>query len=181
MSGAITLLTGPSGSGKTTLCRELAAKAAGAGHQVAGIVSPARFEGRHKLGIDALDLRSGEVRPLARRPAAGVDDRPPPWSFQEATLAWGDEILRNAVPCALLVVDELGPLEWRDGRGWPSGLAAVDSRAFEHALVVVRPSLIALATARWPLATVVHAAEERAHAHLRSLFGRESSAPDSPR
>jgi hypothetical protein len=51
--------------------------------------------------------------------------------------------------------DELGPLEWQHGQGWSAGLAAVETRAFLTALVVVRPSLVELAQARWPDAEVL--------------------------
>ena len=181
MPSSITLLTGPGGSGKTTLCRELAASAAAAGREVAGLVSPARLEHGCKIGIDALDLRSGEVRPLARRPAPVAGAPPRPWTFDEATLAWGDALLVAAIPVSLLVVDELGPLEWREGRGWFSGLAVVDSGAFDHAVAVVRPSLIPLATARWPEAEVIQATEEDARRRMAAFLPEFPSPWAAPR
>lgn len=61
----ITLVTGAIGCGKTTYCRTQIDAARSAGLEVAGVLSPARFEQGIKVGIDALDLRSGELRPLA--------------------------------------------------------------------------------------------------------------------
>jgi hypothetical protein len=170
MPGAIVLLSGASGSGKTTLCREALEAARAAGRSVAGILSPARFAEGSKSGIDALDPRTGESRPLASRPALTGAERAP-WRFEAGTLAWGDGLLATATPCDLLVVDELGPLEWLEGRGWTGGLVAADSGAYACALVVVRPSLLERARARWPAAAVVRAGEEGARARLLVRLG----------
>jgi hypothetical protein len=70
-------------------------------------------------------------------------------------MAWGNDVLGAATPCDLLIVDELGPLEFERNRGWTDGLAAVDSGDYRHALVVVRPQLLPAARARWPHAQVV--------------------------
>lgn len=155
--GALTLLTGPRGCGKTTACLSLLERARTAGLDVAGLVSPAIFEGKQKVGIEALDIRTGRSRRLAQ---ANNGDSPaglstPGWIFDEAVMAWGNAVLQAATPCDWLIVDELGPLEWEQGRGWTAGLAAVDSGAYNRTVVVVRPELLPLALARWPQAGVV--------------------------
>ena len=130
-----------------------------------------------KVAIDLVDLRTEERRRLAevRRP-----DEPGTatqrWRFDEAVLAWGNEVLRaahaeaadvaapgaaivgtpaGAVAPDLLVVDELGPLEFARGVGLTEGLAAVDAGRYAVACVVVRPALVDEALRRWPDATVV--------------------------
>jgi hypothetical protein len=60
----------------------------------------------------------------------------------------------QAVPCGLLVVDELGPLEFERAQGWLSGLTALDSGEYELGLVVIRPELMGAALARWPEAGI---------------------------
>jgi hypothetical protein len=77
------------------------------------------------------------------------------WILDETVMAWGNVVLQAATPCDLLIVDELGPLEWEQGRGWLAGLAAVDSGAYGRAVIVVRPELLALALARWSHAGVI--------------------------
>ena len=57
-------------------------------------------------------------------------------------LIWGNHVLSNSTPCDLLVVDELGPLEIDRGTGWQAGLAAVDSKEYAVAVVVVRAELL---------------------------------------
>ncbi|MFN3334166.1 MAG: nucleoside-triphosphatase [Caldilinea sp.] len=155
--GRIILVTGAIGCGKTTYCRTEIDAARRAGLDVAGVLSPARFEQGVKVGIDALDLRSRELRPLAHLRSAAADATgvvTQRWRFDAETLAWANQALATATPCDLLVVDELGPLELEQGRGWTAGLAAIDTRAFDAALVVVRHSLIAQALVRWPDAGV---------------------------
>lgn len=155
--GQIILITGPIGSGKTTYCAQRVAVARAGGWDVAGVLSAAHFDGAIKIGIDVVDLRSGERRHLARLRAPASDPRATDigiatqrWVFDTVVLNWGNQVLATSTPCDLLVVDELGPLEWEQGQGWMTGLVAVDTRAFVTALVVVRPSLVELALARWP-------------------------------
>ena len=61
----------------------------------------------------------------------------------------------GAVAPDLLVVDELGPLEFARGVGLTEGLTAVDAGRYAVACVVVRPALVDEALRRWPDATVV--------------------------
>lgn len=161
--GQIVIVTGPSCSGKTTYCARRVAEARAAGWDVAGVLSPARFAGAEKVGIDAVDLRSGERRALAglRSPGTDAQVKQPSaivtirWTFDVEALAWGNRLFTGSTPCDLLIVDELGPLEWLHGQGWIAGIDAVETRAFATALVVVRPSLVELAQARWPDAKVL--------------------------
>src|SRR5262249_15843228 len=71
------------------------------------------------------------------------------WLFCEETLPWGSEVLERSVPTDVLVVDELGVLEFERGEGWLSGLRAIDSRQYRFAWVSVRPSLLQNAKDRW--------------------------------
>lgn len=157
------LVTGERGAGKTLFCRAVvdAARAGPGTPDVAGIVSPGVYEGGVQVGIEAEDLRTGRRRLLAQIRGPGeapLSEATRLWRFDLETLAWGNEVLASAVPCDLLLVDELGPLELEQGGGWPAGLAAADSGDFRAALVVVRPRLLPAARRRWPEAEVVEAA-----------------------
>jgi nucleoside-triphosphatase THEP1 len=169
----LAIITGHRGSGKTALCRRLADRARATAWDVAGILSPAVLAGGEKVAIEALDLRSGERRLLARRrqgdsSASGL--LTPAWAFDEATTAWGNSVLQRATPCDLLIVDELGVLEMERNLGWTAGLAAVSAGQYRYALVVVRPQLLDTALTRWPHAQVVDVMSDGDLAYLERLL-----------
>jgi nucleoside-triphosphatase len=158
MSGHTFLLSGWRGVGKTALCEQVVLAARQASWDVAGLISPPDFSGEKKVGILVEDLRTGERRPLARLPGFGDDNLSsltPAWVFDPVQLAWGDTVLHAAVPCDLLVIDELGPLELLSDEGWQAGVNAIDSGSYRMALVVVRPELLDAACRRWPQAETI--------------------------
>jgi nucleoside-triphosphatase len=152
------ILTGETGCGKTRMCKAVADGLRDRGRRVAGVLSPGVWAGDQKVAIDALDLRSGEVRRLADRAGAGCDAEGPAtrgWHFHASTLAWCNLLLANAGDPDLLVVDELGPLEFGRNEGLVRGMQAVDAGCFRMGMMVVRPQLLELALARWPDARVL--------------------------
>jgi len=159
------IVTGARGSGKSRWCAALVASARARGLRVAGVASPAVLEGGalvgqgvRKVAIDLVDLASEERRRLAVvRRADEPGTATQRWRFDEDALAWGNERLRAAAGADvdLLVVDELGPLEFVRGVGFTEGLAAIDAGAYTVACVVVRPALVDEALRRWPDATVL--------------------------
>lgn len=142
------LITGGRGAGKTTLCAGLAQAARAAGWQVRGLLSHAVFEGDIRAQINVEDLSSGENRALAMRsniPTPGSRH----WQFDPAAVAWGNSVLQRSLPCDLLIVDELGPLEFEQEQGWQAAFPALDSAQYEIAVVVVRAELLPHALLRW--------------------------------
>ena len=78
--------------------------------RVGGVISPAVFEGGNKVAIDALDLKSGTRKRLAElKTSHQTDLETQRWSFYTEVVDWGNKILEEAVPCDLLIIDELGP------------------------------------------------------------------------
>ncbi|MGV3614685.1 MAG: nucleoside-triphosphatase [Fimbriimonas sp.] len=153
----ITIISGASGSGKTRLCEAAVAACRARGVDVAGVVSRSEYEGEEKVRLYCQCVRGGE-RWLAER-----TDRPVPfqgpttkcWAFDAATIGWANECLDAATPAQVLVIDEIGPLEFGRGEGFLSALTLLDAGDFGHALVVVRPGLTEAALKRWPHAEVV--------------------------
>jgi nucleoside-triphosphatase len=144
----VVLLTGERGAGKTQLCQQVVARARQAGYSCAGVLSPAVILQGEKVGIDLIDVATGEERLLAEADRAGGEVRWGRYRFVRATLEWAGESLRGATPCDLLVVDELGPLELKLGQGLVGALDVLEEGAFSLALVVVRPELVDEVTER---------------------------------
>ncbi len=147
----LTLLTGGRGSGKTRWCLHLLAQARASGIAVAGVVSPPVYTAGHKTGIDLQDVASGACRRLAERPAPGESGTAGlGWRFDPQALRWGNMLLAQLPPCDVLLIDELGPLEFRGEGGFLAGFQAIAAQQYRLALVVVRPELIDIARERWP-------------------------------
>jgi len=144
VSPAIVVVTGPKESGKSTFCRELARTGVEAGLDVAGIVTtkegpPARvtagpaapWGGPAAGRLVVTNLRTGRQSLLG----AWTGTR---WAMEEAGLAAGREALAAAVPCDLLIIDEIGRLELDHGRGWPEAFKLLAQGGFGQAVVTVR-------------------------------------------
>lgn len=129
--------------GKSTVCREAAARARAGGHACGGIVTLSRPDGSR----DVLDVGSGDVRRLTLAPGASGGVVQGRFRFDPRVVAWGNGLLAAAVPCDLLVVDELGPLEIERGAGWVRAFDVLREGDFALAVVVVRPELVARAQA----------------------------------
>jgi nucleoside-triphosphatase THEP1 len=164
------LLTGLIGEGKTTFCRHLAQYARDLGWQVAGLLSPAWMDRDKKIGILAENLRNGEQHTLATtasQPHTGLQLGP--WHFNERVLDWGNQVITESSPCDLLIVDELGPLEFNRQVGLTAAFEVLSVGLYRVGCVVIRPSLLEAALARWPCAQPIDISEASVQKLLPSL------------
>jgi iron complex transport system ATP-binding protein len=152
------LVTGLSGAGKTTWCKQLAKLACNQNLSVGGILSPGLYRDGKKVGIGVVDLQSGEERQLAHlHDKEKTSLSTPRWSFNQEVMGWADLILKDlSSPLDLLIIDELGPLEFLRNEGLTSGLELIDKKNYKTACVVVRSSLLPKALQRWPDALVIN-------------------------
>jgi nucleoside-triphosphatase THEP1 len=149
----ITIVSGDIESGKTSYCNNVATELDERGWDVRGVISPAVFDGETKIAIDAVDISTAEQRRLADLRSNNTSTSGPTtkrWAFYAETIDWCNDVLKRSTPCDLLVVDELGPLEFEQSSGLLEGLVAVDTRLYQHAIVVVRSHLLDQARSRWP-------------------------------
>jgi len=137
----ISILTGGVGAGKTrSLCGILSALQS-LGVLAAGFVSERVFMDGALAGYDLIDAAGGRRLPFLRRASGPEGDRVGPWRIDPAGLAAAAEIIRTSEPGALLIVDELGPIEL-EGRGhWPA-LSAVLDLPGRRFLLVIRDSCL---------------------------------------
>lgn len=155
--GRLILLSGEFDAGKTTLLLMLQDELKSSGLKVTGVISPPILKDGEKVGIGLQDLASATTRQLAVLRARAGDSAisTKRWSFLPEGMADANRFLADATPCDVLIIDELGPLEFEGQAGWTNGLAAIDSRQYALAICVVRPSLIEIARSRWPQAQVI--------------------------
>lgn len=165
------ILSGARGAGKTTLLQKALSKLQDMDCDIAGILSqPVEVKGK-KIAIDGLDLRGGVISRLAVRNTTGKGNlKTNNWAFDPVAMRWADEVLANSTPCDLLVVDELGVLEFERGQGWLSGLKALADKKYQVAIVVIRPELIAQAHARWNITAMIEVTSENRSAAFENLL-----------
>jgi nucleoside-triphosphatase THEP1 len=152
----IWIVTGPIQAGKTHFCMCLIGQAQAKGLNLAGVICPPVFIGEKKTAISIEDVKSHTRKTLATaRTSKKEGIFTEAWDFDEEVLKWGNQILAETEGSDLLIVDELGPLEFNRGQGWQNGLLAIDKGEFKTAVVVIRPSLVETASNRWPFAKVI--------------------------
>jgi len=178
VSKHILILTGQRGGGKTTVCRQVVAQAQAAGFACGGLLTP-NLDGSDQRVV--VDVRSGESRPLTTNDGEITLGR---FRFDPAALEWGTQRLADAVPCDLLVVDEIGPLEIERQQGWSLALDLLRGHQFRLALVVVRPELIEAVQMRLPtsaptVVTVTPDNRDLLPVELADLLKREAATMSS--
>jgi nucleoside-triphosphatase THEP1 len=109
--------------------------------RVAGVLTLPRAVGGRVVGLDVRDVRTGAVRPLAELVYPAVDAEAGKWRFHDEGLAWGSSLIEESGPCDVLCLDELGPLELLEGKGWSVAFEVLRAGEYWLALVVVRLAL----------------------------------------
>jgi nucleoside-triphosphatase THEP1 len=175
MATSIIVLTGERGAGKSTACRETVTLAQAKDYTCGGIITLA-LPGDE---LDVLDVGNSETRRLTLPPDAKPAIIQGRFHFSYETIGWGNMALAHATPCQLLVVDELGPLEIEQDKGWTKAFGVLHRGDFALALVVVRPELIVKAQLRLPstAATVLTVTPENRDNLPSILLGMLQTTP----
>jgi nucleoside-triphosphatase THEP1 len=161
----LVVISGPSGSGKTRACLELVEILCGFGKSASGLISSPVFENNLKVAIDLIAIHSGdrlrlatlrEVSPVPHEEDRGAFIDYGRWRFDPDAFAWGNSIIGDLPTSHCLIIDELGPIEFRQGSGLQAGMSLLDRRQNPPAFVVVREELVPSALQRWPWGMVVN-------------------------
>ena len=142
-SGEVVVITGWRDAGKTNYCQQAAQTFRTAGFSVSGLLSPGRFVQKQKTGFFALDWSSQETRLVASSvPGELSGIQLGPWTFVEQVFAWGNRCLQQSDGADVLIIDELGPLEFNRQTGWIASFDLLRRKKYRLALVVVRPECL---------------------------------------
>ncbi len=130
-------------SGKTSFLFEFIKEVSAYGLQVQGVIEAGIFEGNQKVAIEAMDLAAGESRMLARLSSeAATDMHFGDWAFFTETFDWANERLSKVGTPDVFILDEVGPLELRQGRGLQTGLRVMSAREYRIGILTVRPKCL---------------------------------------
>jgi nucleoside-triphosphatase len=141
--GKITVITGGRGIGKTTYCSQVIEAARKAGLSVRGLLSPGRFSEGKKNGIFLTDLGSGETRLLASSLPQEIEGLSfGYWVFDQKVLEWGNQCLIQSKGADILIIDELGYLEFNLKVGLISSFDLLRGQDYGMAMVIIRPELL---------------------------------------
>jgi nucleoside-triphosphatase THEP1 len=143
-NGNIIVVSGWRGVGKTTYCQQAVDEYRKAGLIVSGLLSPSRFDSNHrKNGFFALDLTSYESRLVASLiPNEFEGIQFGSWTFDPKVFDWGNQCLQQAIGADVLVIDELGFLEFDLKIGWTASFDILRRKNYRLAIVVIRPECI---------------------------------------
>jgi nucleoside-triphosphatase THEP1 len=137
----IVILTGDVGSGKTTFLSGFLKIPASRSLALDGFLGPRISEKDHLLGYDLVAVRDGRRFPFMRRANEPSRTAVGSWRLVDHALDAAAVIIRGSRPEAVLIVDELGPLEL-EGRGHGPALAAVLNQPGRRFLFVIRTSCL---------------------------------------
>jgi len=154
--GKINLIIGERDVGKTILCSNLIENLKFMGYSVAGIISPGLYHNDVKVGINALNIKSGENIKLADySPGWDIENPLRIWKMNSDAIPWGNDVLKKSIPCDVLIIDEIGYLEFEKNCGWNKSFKILDDNGFKIAFVVVRINLLKAARSHWDKAQIL--------------------------
>ena len=156
------VLYGASQTGKTSYLLKLIEYYQSIGLDVKGILSPAVFHNGEKVGILVKDVFSGEEVSLAARRPVPVQNvlNKLNFIFDDEAINWGRTVLKSALPADVFIVDEIGPLELKMGKGWKEAIGQIILQQYRLCIVVLRESLHELVKDKWPVTEWIEYSDE---------------------
>ncbi len=171
----VIVLTGRPGTGKTTVLEQIIEQLNRSASEVAGLIQPGEFRDGAKIGFFVRDLQTGEEAPLARRTSRESGQHGTGFQFDQAGLNLARQALASAPEGAVLVVDELGPVELRGKGHMPALRQALALRPPRVLILVVRrhlvPALLAALSATDAYVVDVESEGDEAVARVVGLVG----------
>ena len=137
----ILILTGTVHSGKTTFLKRVVYELKKQKIEIDGFLSETVLENQEVIGYDLCDIKKEEAIPFIRKEGERDWQRIGPFFFIPQGLTRAKEIIFRGKESALLIVDEVGPLEL-GGKGlWPA-LKEVIFNPSKRSILVVRAGIL---------------------------------------
>ena len=70
-------------------------------------------------------------------------------------IPWGNDVLNYSIPCDVLIIDEIGYLEFEKNSGWNNSFKILREKEFKIAFIVVRIDFIGAALSYWEKAQIL--------------------------
>ena len=157
------VMTGQIQTGKTTWLKGFLKEAANADVRIDGLITPAIFENGEKTGIEARLLPQDENFLLAKKRYFDGGEggshnfkqqvfdgkKKLGYDFSDNAMQRINKHFATCFGAHNFLVDEIGPLEMMQGKGYVEAMRLLDERAADNAIAVIRPSLLDAARKRW--------------------------------
>jgi nucleoside-triphosphatase THEP1 len=148
----IFIVTGDRASGKTSLLTALTGEFQQRQHKIGGILSPVVWMDSNRIGYDVINIQNGKRVPLCRNEPDGTGIKIGEWIFRDDGIQFGQTALdpSSLIPCDLVIIDEVGPLEL-DNKVWATSIDRLIHSSTCPIILVVREHLIERVQDRWSL------------------------------
>ncbi len=148
----IFIVTGDRASGKTSLLTALTGEFRRRQRSVGGILSPVVWMDSKRIGYDVINIQNGKRVPLCRNEPDGTGIKIGEWIFRDDGIQFGQTALdpSSLIPCDLVIIDEVGPLEL-DNKVWATSIDQLIHSSTCPIILVVREHLIERVQDRWSL------------------------------
>ncbi len=151
----IFIISGVVHSGKTSAAKIVVQLLRSRGLRLRGFFSAGDTDGSDRSAYYIEDVLSGERKILCDETPMPDGFRAGRFFFSEEGIAWGRSLLERSVHdrADFVVIDEIGPLEIRDG-GWAPAIGHLLSRSRTPHIWVVRERLTDLVVRKWSVGDV---------------------------
>lgn len=154
----IIIITGIKNSGKTSLCKEVATYCRTCHVDINGFLSPGVITSGEKSAVMVEDVILQKRTMLARKISTHhhADFVFGQWCFYNAGFSFGKEILNRIEACDVLMIDEIGPLEFEHQTGWHNCFERLHTIRYQLAIITMRKIYVERITSQFPDTSLIN-------------------------
>ncbi len=152
---SIFVVTGEIQQGKTTFVQEIVALLKGQGYRIGGFIAPGIHPDGKRVGFELMDIETNQRFPLCTIESISGATQIGNYYFFEEGIKKGKALLalEHTSDKQLVIIDEIGPLELRNG-GWSQSVEHLVQSSSTPQLWVVRRSILDSILQKWNIGTV---------------------------